>query len=200
MYLKCHVGSGYLSRVMKEGAPLVSSVEANQLPAGVKMKLSGRSRYSRLFLSHELHTCIFFTIELRTEGRRTHGDKSPEVKKRRSCSPLRKRRRSQTPGGWSKEQNAHEVLKGILKNGYSKEQTDRGHCKISREEVKITRKTEAIPSSRRSPSPGRRWGHQSVRHSPRRTELGGRSSRWRRSPSPCAGSRKGRFEKRSPQR
>jgi len=157
----------------------VSSVEANQLPAGVKMKLSGRSR---------------------TEGRRTHGDKSPEVKKRRSCSPLRKRRRSQTPGGCGKEQNAHEVLKGILKNGYSKEQTDRGHCKISREEVKITRKTEAIPSSRRSPSPGRRWGHQSVRHSPRRGEVGGRSSRWRRSPSPCAGSRKGRIEKRSPQR
>merc|ERR1719228_1744514 len=99
------------------------------------MKLSGRSR---------------------TEGRRTHGDKSPEVKKRRSCSPLRKRRRSQTPGGCGKEQNAHEVLKGILKNGYSKGQTDRGHRKISREEeVKITRKTEAIPSSRRSPSPGR---------------------------------------------
>ena len=97
-----------------------------------------------------MYTCAYFlNIELRTEGRRGYGGKSPEVKKRRSCSPLRKRRRSQTPGGCGKEQNAlaHEVLKGILK----KSESGKAHRKIFQEdkilekEVKIARKKETIP-------------------------------------------------------
>ena len=145
---------------------------------------------------------------LRTEWRRGHGDRSPEVKKRSSCSPLRKRRRSQTPRGWGKEHNGHEVLKGILKRKYAEEQPSRSHCKISEErkilekEVKISCKTEpqgTKPCSRRSPSPGRRWGHESGRRSPAGNLH--RSSGWRRrSPSPYVGSRKSRLERGSPHR
>ena len=151
---------------------------------------------------------------LRTEWRR--GGRSPEDKKRSgrsSCSPLRKRRRSQSPGGGVKEPNAHEVLKGILKSAYTKEDhSSRSRNKtsqevrISKEEAKISCKSKtaekgAKSSSKRSRSPGQRWGQERVRQSPARSNLDGGSSRWRkRSPSPYAGSRKSRLEKRSPDR
>ena len=129
----------------------------------------------------------------------------PEVKKRRSCSPLRKRRRSPTPGGLGKEHNGHEVLKGILKSGFS-EQSSRSHRKIPEGkkmlevEAKETFSQGTKSSSRRSQTSGRRWGqHESARRSPSEDPRG--NSGWRRrSPSPYVGSRRDRLERGSPQR
>ena len=150
---------------------------------------------------------------LRTEWRR--GGRSPEVKKRSgrsSCSPLKKRRRSQSPGGWVKEPNAHEVLKGILKSEYTKDHSSRSRIKIpqevriSKEEAKISCKSKTVEKgaksfSRRSQSPSQRWGQERVRQLPARSNLDGGSSKWRKqSPRPYAGSRKSCLEKRSPDR
>ena len=131
------------------------------------------------------------------------------MKKRGSCSPMRKRRRSQSPRGVVKEPNAHEVLKGILKRAYTKAPSS-ANCnmiphedKISKE-VKKSCKGEFVPqgtkpSSRRSGSPRQRWGQERVSQSPARNPCGG--SGWRRqSPSPYARSRKGSREKGSPER
>ena len=154
-------------------------------------------------------------IFLRSEWRGGHGGRSPEGKRRggrSSCSPLRKKRRSQTPGAQGNGHNAHEVLKGILKSNYTEEQFSRsyhhktsGEDKILEKEVKITSKMDTVPNprgtkSRRSPSAGRRWGQESDGHSLIRN-LGRSSSGWRRrSRSPYAGSRRGHLDKGSPQR
>ena len=139
--------------------------------------------------------------------RREHGGRSPgpEVKKRSSCSPLRKRRRSPTPGGLGKEHNGHEVLKGILKSKYSEQSSRSHHHKISEGKEMLDVETATIPqgtksSSRRSPTSGRRWGqHESARCSPAEDPRG--NPGWRRqSPSPYVGSRRDRLERRSPQR
>ena len=171
---------------------------AVRLPAGVKMKPSGRSRFPLLLVQSRR-----FNL-LRTEmRRREYGGISPgpEVKKRRSCSPLRKRRRSPTPGGLGKEHNGHEVLKGILKGEYS-EQPGRSHRKISegKKMLEVEAKTETVSSSRRSQTSGRRWGqHESARRAPAEV-LRGNSGWRRRSPSPYLGSRRDRLERGSPQR
>ena len=106
-------------------------------------------------------------IFLRSEWRGGHGGRSPEEKRRggrSSCSPLRKKRRSQTPGARGNGHNAHEVLKGILKSNYTEEQFSRsyhhktsGEDKILEKEVKITSKMDTVPNARgtkprRSPS------------------------------------------------
>ena len=136
--------------------------------------------------------------------RREYG--GPEVKKRSSCSPLRKRRRSLTPGGLGKERNGHEVLKGILKSKYS-EQSSRSHRKVSggNKMQEVEAKAEAFSqgtksSSRRSQTSGRMWGqHESARRS-LAEDLRGNSGWRRRSPSPYGGSRRDRLERGSPQR
>ena len=168
------------------------------------MKPSGRSRFPLLLVQSRR-----FNL-LRTEMRRREYDggisPGPEVKKRSSCSPLRKRRRSPTPGGLGKEHKGREVLKGILKGEYS-EQSSRSHRKISggKKMQEVEAKAEAFSqgtksSSRRSQTSGRRWGqHESARRSPAE-DLRGNSGWRRRSPSPYVGSRKGRLERGSLQR
>jgi len=143
----------------------------------------------------------------RSEWRNGHGGQGRGLyaKKRSSCSPLRKRRRSRTPGDWGKEHNEREVLRGIYKDKCIREQSSRSPCKgyaekkIMEKELKISRKTISQGTKpRRSPSPGRRWGHESVGRSPTGNPHG--SPGWRRrSRSPCNGARKSCLE-RSPQR
>ena len=131
----------------------------------------------------------------------------PQVKKRSSCSPLRKRRSSPSPGGFGKEHKGREVLKGILKGEYSEQSSRSHHHKISegKKMLEVEAKAETFSqgtksASRRSQTSGRRWGqHESARRSPAE-DLRGNSGWRRRFPSPYEESRRDRLERGSPHR
>ena len=133
-------------------------------------------------------------ILLRTEWRSKRGGRSPENKrKQRSCSPLKERKRSQTPGECVKDKDGHEVLRGILKSTcIYKDRSSGSHHKIVEEEIRAKVAPEKSNLSlRRSRSPARRWGQGRTNQSPVQN-LGGGLKRRKRSPSPYEGSRRRR--------
>ena len=132
-------------------------------------------------------------ILLRTEWRSKRGGRSPENKrKQRSCSPLKERKRSQTPGKGVKDKDGHEVLRGILKSTcIYKDRSSGSHHKIVEEIRAKVAPEKSNLSLRRSRSPARRWGQGMTNQSPVQN-LGGGLKRRKRSPSPYEGSRRRR--------
>ena len=104
--------------------------------------------------------------------------------RRSSCSPLRRRSPSPSPGGVDKESNGRDVLKGILKT--TVEGSQENVCGgMNKRELELESGLQVGDTQSRSRTDGRQWGeinHQDEDPSRRRS---------RQSPSPHQNSRKG---------